>query len=76
MTRRFQFNLSRLFWWTTCAALMAGVVSWLAPETRRDLAIWVQVFALLFGMLVSGVFAVAVVLFCARLCRRMVSRGK
>jgi hypothetical protein len=76
MTRRFQFSLSRLFWWTTCAALLAGVISWLAPETRRDLVIWVQVFALLVAMLFAGIFAIAVVFFCARLCRRMVSRGK
>jgi hypothetical protein len=76
MPLRFQFTLSRIFWWTTCAALAAGIISWLAPETRRVLVIWVQVFGLLFGMLFAGVFAIAVVLFFFNLCRRMTSRGK
>ena len=75
MTRRFQFSLIRLLWWTTCAALAAGVISWLPPKAQRDLAIWVQVFSLLFGMLFAGVFAIAVVLFCSKLLRRMIGRG-
>ena len=74
--RRFQFSLSRLFWWTTCAALVLGVISWLAPETRRVLAIWVQVFAMLFGLFFACVFAIAAVLFCFNLCRRMVGPRK
>ena len=74
--RRFQFSLSRLFWWTTCAAVVLGVISWLAPETRRVLAIWVQVFALLFGMLFAGIFAINVVFFCFNLCRRMIGPRK
>jgi len=71
MSRRFQFSLIRLFWWTTCAALVAGVISWLPPEAQRDLTIWVQVFSLLLGMLFAGVFAIAVVLSCSKVLRRM-----
>jgi hypothetical protein len=76
MTRRFQFSLRQLLATVTATALVAGVISWLAPETRRDLAILVLVFAVLFGMFFTGVFAIAVVLFCYNLCRRMISRGK
>ena len=76
MPRRIQFCLSRMFWWTTCATLAAGAISWLPLEARRDLVIWFQVFGLLFGMLFAGVYAIAVVLFCFNLCRRMARRGK
>ena len=76
MPGRFQFSLKALMLVVTATALVAAIISWLAPETRRVLAIWVQVFALLFGMFLVGVLALAVVLYCFNMCRRMVSRGK
>ena len=76
MTRRYQFSLRRLFRWTTCTALVLGVISWLGPETRFVLLIWAQVFACLFGGLFMGVYAIAAVLSCYKLCRRVVIRGK
>jgi hypothetical protein len=76
MHRRFQFSLRRLFWWTTCAALVLGAISWLSPEARFGLATFVQVFVLLFGMLFTGVLAIAAVLFCFKLFRRAISRLK
>lgn len=76
MIRRCQFSLRRLFRWTTCTALVLGVISWLEPETRLALLIWAEVFACLFGGLFMGVYAIAAVLFCYHLCRRMVIRGR
>lgn len=76
MPRRFQFSLKALMRVVTATALAAGIISWQAPETRRVLVIWVQVFALLFGMFLAVVLALAVVFFCFNMCRRMVSRGK
>ncbi|HJT33430.1 MAG TPA: hypothetical protein VJ783_15410 [Pirellulales bacterium] len=74
MTGRFQFSLRRLFWWTTCAALLLGVLSWLAPETRFAFWMFALVFAYLFGMLFAGVLALAVVIFCCKLARRAITR--
>lgn len=76
MRGRFQFTLGRLFWWTTCAALVLGIIAWLSPQTRFGLAMFALVFSLLFGMLFTGVLAIAVVLFCCKLCRRAIGRLK
>lgn len=76
MTRRFQFSLSALLLTVTATAVAAGVISWLPPQTQFDLANFVLVFAVLFGMLFTGVFAIAVVMFCYKLCRRAIVRKK
>lgn len=74
MTRRFQFSLSALLVAVTASAVAAGVISWLPPQTQFDLANFVLVFTLLFGMLFTGVFTIAVVMFCYKLCRRAIVR--
>lgn len=74
--RRFQFSLRALLVTVTATALVAGVISWLAPETRFHLANLVLVIVCLFGMLATGVLTVAVVAFCYDRCRRMISREK
>ena len=75
MPRPFQFSLRDLLVTVTAAALGAGVISWLAPQTRFQLAIWIQVFGLLFGTFFTGVLAIAGVLFCYRLCRRAIAQA-
>jgi hypothetical protein len=74
MTRRFQFSLSALLLTVTATALAAGALTWLPPQTQFDLANFVLVFALLFGMFFTGVFAIAVLMFCYKLCRRAIVR--
>lgn len=56
-----QFTLRALLVAMLVVAVGAGVVSWLPPHTRFGLATFVMVFALLFGMLFTGVLAIAVV---------------
>jgi hypothetical protein len=71
-----QFTLRALLVAMLVVALGAGVISWLPPQTRFDLAMFAQVFAVLFGMLFTGVLAVAVALYCLKLCRRAIGRLK
>lgn len=56
-----QFTLRALLMAMLVVAVGAGVISWLPPQTRFGLATFVMVFALLFGMLVTGVLAIAIV---------------
>ena len=72
MTRRFQFSLRALLVAVTATAVAAGVISWLPPQTQLDLANFVLVFAVLFGMLFTGVFAIAVIMFFYKLCCRAI----
>ncbi len=74
MTRRYQFSLRALLVAVTATAVAAGVISWLPSQTQFDLANFVLVFAVLFGLLFTGVFAMAVVMFSYKLCRRMIVR--
>ena len=44
-------------------AVLAGVISWLTPQTQFDLAMLVLVIACCFGMFFTGVLTIAVVQF-------------
>lgn len=74
MTQRFQFSLSALLVAVTATAVAAGVISWLPPQTQFDLVNFVLVFAVLFGMFITGVLAIAVIMFSYKLCRRVIVR--
>jgi hypothetical protein len=74
MTQRFQFSLSALLVAVTATAVAAGVISWLPPQTQFDLSNFVLVFAVLFGTFITGVFAIAVIMFSYKLCRRVIVR--
>lgn len=59
--RRPQFTLRALLVAMLIVAVGAGVISWLPPQTRFGLAMFVMVFAMLFGLVFTGVLAIAIV---------------
>ena len=59
--KRPQFTVRSLLVAMLIVAVVAGVISWLSPQTQFDLAMLVLVIACCFGMFFTGVLAIAVV---------------